>query len=144
VIVVSLLLASVALPRLLRGLEVPLEPEAEQEEDRARHAAVLAAVDAVERAGRERAGDTDAELHANACNTVVSLYRNRLRNIQLGDAGGPDANAAREAERDYRLAALGAERDTILGLGRRREISDETARKLLREIDLVEARYRES
>jgi CPA1 family monovalent cation:H+ antiporter len=144
VIVVSLLLASVALPRLLRGLEVPLEPEEEQEEDRARHAAVLAAVDAVERAGRERAGDTDAELHANACNTVVSLYRNRLRNIQLGDAGGPDANAAREAERDYRLAALGAERDTILGLGRRREISDETARKLLREIDLVEARYRES
>jgi CPA1 family monovalent cation:H+ antiporter len=142
VIVVSLLLASVALPRLLRGLEVPLEPEEEQEEDRARHAAVLAAVDAVERAGRERAGGPDAELHANACNTVVSLYRNRLRNIQLGDGGGQDANAAREAERDYRLAALGAERDIILQLGRNRDISDETARKLLREIDLVEARYR--
>jgi hypothetical protein len=39
---------------------------------------------------------------------------------------------------------LRAERDTILRLGRKREISDETARKLLREIDLVEARYRES
>jgi CPA1 family monovalent cation:H+ antiporter len=142
VIVVSLLLASVALPRLLRGLEVPLEPEAEQEEDRARHAAIRAAVEAVERAGRERAGGPDAELHANACNTVVSLYRSRLRNIQLGDGGGPDANAAREAEREYRLAALGAERDIILQLGRKREISDETARKLLREIDLVEARYR--
>jgi CPA1 family monovalent cation:H+ antiporter len=143
VIVVSLLLASVALPRLLRGLEVPLEPEAEQEEDRARHAAVKAAVEAVERAGRERAGGPDAELHTNACNTVVSLYRSRLRNIQLGDGGGPDANAAREAERDYRLAALGAERDTILQLGRDRAISDDTARKLLREIDLVEARYRD-
>jgi CPA1 family monovalent cation:H+ antiporter len=53
-------------------------------------------------------------------------------------------HAARLAEREYRLAALAAERDTILHLGRRREISDEIARKLLREIDLVEARYRES
>jgi CPA1 family monovalent cation:H+ antiporter len=75
---------------------------------------------------------------------VVGLYRNRLRNIQLGDGAGPDVHAARLAERKYRLAALAAERDTILSLGRRREISDETARKLLREIDLVEARYRES
>jgi Na+/H+ antiporter len=144
VIVVSLLLASVALPRLLRGLEVPPETDAEQEEDRARAAAVQAAVDAVERAGRERATGPDSELHANACGTVVTLYRNRLRNIQQGDGDGPDVHAARKAERDYRLAALKAERDTILRLGRRREISDETARKLLREIDLVEARYRES
>jgi CPA1 family monovalent cation:H+ antiporter len=144
VIVVSLLLASVALPRLLRGLEVPLEDEAARDEDRARHAAVIAAVEAVERAGRARAGGPDAELHANACGTVVRLYRSRLRNIQQGKDGGPDAQAAREAEREYRLAALRAERDTILRMGRQREISDETARKLLREIDLVEARYRES
>jgi CPA1 family monovalent cation:H+ antiporter len=141
---VSLLLASVALPRLLRGLEVPPEPDAEQEEDRARQAAVTAAVAAVERTGRERAGGPDAELHANACNTVVSLYRNRLRNSQAGNGGGPDAHAARNAEREYHLSALRAERDTILGLGRKREISDETARKLLREIDLIESRYRDA
>jgi CPA1 family monovalent cation:H+ antiporter len=144
VIVVSLLLASVALPRLLRGLEVPPEPDAEQEEDRARKAAVTAAVEAVERTGREHAGGPDAALHANACHTVVSLYRNRLRNSQAGTGGGADAHAARDAEREYHLSALKAERDTILGLGRQREISDETARKLLREIDLVESRYRDS
>jgi CPA1 family monovalent cation:H+ antiporter len=144
VIVVSLLLASVALPRLLRGLEVPPEDDAAQEEDRARHAAVRAAVEAVESAGRAHAGAPDAELHANAWATVASLYRNRLRSIQLGHDGGPDAQAARDAERAYRLTALRAERDTILGLGRSREISDETARKLLREIDLVEARYRDT
>jgi CPA1 family monovalent cation:H+ antiporter len=143
VIVVSLLLASVALPRLLRGLEVPPEASAEQEEDRARYAAVTAAVAAVEKACREHAGGPDSELHADACGMVINLYRNRLRNIQLDDGtGGHDVHAARRAERDYRLAALRAERDTILRLGRRREISDETARKLLREIDLVEARYR--
>jgi len=143
VIVVSLLLASVALPRLLRGLEVPPETSAEQEEDLARHAAVLAAVDAVEKAARQHTG-ADSEVQSNASTTVVNLYRNRLRNIQLGDGAGPDVHAARKAERDYRLAALRAERDTILRLGRRGEISDETARKLLREIDLVEARYREA
>jgi CPA1 family monovalent cation:H+ antiporter len=143
VIVVSLLLASVALPRLLRGLEVPPEASAEQEEDRARYAAVTAAVAAVEKACREHAGGPDSELHADTCGMVINLYRNRLRNIQLDDGtGGHDVHAARRAERDYRLAALRAERDTILRLGRRREISDETARKLLREIDLVEARYR--
>jgi CPA1 family monovalent cation:H+ antiporter len=141
--VVSLLLASVALPRLLRGLEVPPEDDAAQEEDRARHAAVSAAVEAVESAGRAHAGDPDAELHANAYGMVANLYRNRLRNIQLGDSNRPDVQAARDAEREYRLTALRAERDTILRLGRSREISDETARKLLREIDLVEARYRE-
>jgi CPA1 family monovalent cation:H+ antiporter len=144
VIVVSLLLASVALPRLLRGLEVPPEAEAEQEEDRARQASVTAAVEAVERAGRSHAGEPDAEMHAHVWGTVAGLYRNRLRNIQLGNAAGHDAQAARQAEREYRLIALRAERDTILRLGRRREISDEVARKLLREIDLVEARYRES
>jgi CPA1 family monovalent cation:H+ antiporter len=144
VIVVSLLLASVALPRLLRGLEVPAEDDAAQEEDRARHAAVTAAVEAVENAGRAHAGQPDAEVHENAYGMVANLYRNRLRNIQLGDGSGPDVHAARKAEREYRLTALRAERDTILHLGRKREISDETARKLLREIDLVEARYRES
>jgi CPA1 family monovalent cation:H+ antiporter len=49
---------------------------------------------------------------------------------------------AEQAELAYRLTALKAERDTILALAREHRISDETARKLLREIDLVEARYR--
>ena len=39
------------------------------------------------------------------------------------------------------LAALQAERKAILALVHGRELSDEIARKLLREIDLVEARY---
>jgi len=141
VIVVSLVLASVALPRLLRGLEVPHEGDAEHDEDRARHAAITAAVEAVERQGRERSNGPDGDLHASTADRVAGLYRHRLRVGQDGD-GGHDPQAAREAERDYRLTALRAERDTILRLGRRGEISDETARKLLREIDLVEARYR--
>ena len=106
-----------------------------------RAAAIAAAVEAVEREGRERSRGADAELHTNTAGHVAKLYRHRLRVVQEGDAGH-DPQHARDTEREYRLIALRAERDTILRLGRRREIPDETARKLLREIDLVEARYR--
>jgi CPA1 family monovalent cation:H+ antiporter len=148
VIVVSLVVASIALPRLLRGLEVPEEPQDERDEERAREAAVLSAVEAVERAVRKRNEGTAGKgnehedaVHASAAGHVADLYRRRLHAYQPGD-GNHDAQVMRDAEREYRLAALRAQRDTILALGRRREISDETARKLLREIDLVEARYR--
>ncbi|QJE01651.1 Na+/H+ antiporter [Massilia forsythiae] len=140
VIVVSLVLASVALPRLLRGLEVPHEATSEQDEDEARNIAIAAAVTAIEKAGRARADAGDRELHAQVSGRVANLYRQRLRAIR-GAEGDPHPEVARDAERDYRLTGLNAERDTILRMGRRGEISDETARKLLHEIDLVEARY---
>jgi CPA1 family monovalent cation:H+ antiporter len=141
VIVVSLVLASIALPRLLRGLQVPEEPMAGREEERAREAAILAAVAAVEQAARERGsnGSGEDEMHANASSHVAELYRRQLHAVQPDMDSDPQA--VREAERVYRLAALHAQRDTILGLGRRGEISDETARKLLREIDLMETRF---
>jgi len=46
-----------------------------------------------------------------------------------------------EVDKRFRLAALRAERDELFRLGRRRKISEEIARKLVREIDLAEARY---
>jgi CPA1 family monovalent cation:H+ antiporter len=49
---------------------------------------------------------------------------------------------AEQAEKEYRLVALEAERRAILELTHRRKVSDDNARKLLREIDLVEVRYR--
>ena len=42
---------------------------------------------------------------------------------------------------EFRMAALQAEREAIFHLARERSISDETARKLVREIDLLESRY---
>ncbi len=40
------------------------------------------------------------------------------------------------------LAGMHAEREEIFNLARQSKISDETSRKLVREIDLVDARYR--
>ncbi|SDE91284.1 sodium/proton antiporter, CPA1 family [Massilia sp. PDC64] len=145
VIVVSLLLASAALPALLRGLEMPAEPEAKCNEDEARHAATLAAIAALERAQKvdgKDGEDGDPALRDKAVAHVLRLYRHRL-NATDAAGGNGDAQSLKHTERRYRLLALNAERDTVLRLARRMDISDETARRLLRQIDLLEARYQQ-
>lgn len=92
VILLSLLLATVGLPRLLKGLTLSEEPAGRREEDLARHEAAIAAIAAIEEA--------------------------------------------------LRLAALHAEREAIFKLARGYTISDEISRKLVRQIDQMEARYR--
>jgi CPA1 family monovalent cation:H+ antiporter len=145
VIVVSLLLASAALPALLRDLQMPAEPEAKCNEDDARHAATLAAIEALEKACGDAGkvdDDADAALRSRAAGHVLRLYRHRLGATDAAN-GHDDARALKRAELSYRLVALKAERDTVLRLARRMDISDETARKLLRQIDLLEARYQQ-
>jgi Na+/H+ antiporter len=144
VIVVSLLLASVALPPLLRGLEMPDEPDARRGEPEARQEALKAAIGAIERAIRERqeADGPGVEAAADAGAAVLRLYRHRLDALDDRKKGAPHPDDERHGEHGYRLLALGAERDTILRMARKVEISDETARRLLHEIDLVEARFR--
>jgi CPA1 family monovalent cation:H+ antiporter len=73
---------------------------------------------------------------------VLRLYKHRLNATDAANGHG-DAQALQRAELTYRLLALNAERDTVLRLARRMDVSDETARKLLRQIDLLEARYRQ-
>jgi CPA1 family monovalent cation:H+ antiporter len=140
VIIVSLVVASIGLPRVLRNLEVPAEPAELAEEDRARHDAALAAIAAIDKAAHSHAdGDIDADVHASAVDHVRGVYEHRLGVGGLYDPSR--VRVAEQAEREYRLAALQAERAAILALVHARELSDEIARKLLREIDLVDARY---
>jgi len=141
VIIASLVTASIGLPRLLRGLELPEDTEHQRQEDRARVAAAEAAIEAVERQLHEKtAGRHDAELYTDAGARIMTLYRQR---IDGRSKSGREAEAARrqdDIERHLRLAALRAERGEIFRLARARELSDDTARKLVREIDLVETR----
>lgn len=143
VIILSLLVASIGLPWLLRDLELPAEPEHEADEDRARVVASQAAIHAVEQAGHRLAqGQADADLHADASARIMDLYRRRIDGqAQTGEA----AERIRKSdaiERELRLAGLRAERDAVYRLARERALSDESARKLVREIDLLEERYR--
>ncbi|GGY00484.1 Na+/H+ antiporter [Massilia dura] len=144
VILISLVLASVALPRLLAGMDFPEEPAEQKEEDLARREAASAAIAAVERAQMEQLqSGADSDMYPEAAARVIALYQHRLDTTAAVD----DEDVARyrkldSAERLLRMAALQAERRTIFGLARHEHISDEISRKLVREIDLVEARHK--
>jgi CPA1 family monovalent cation:H+ antiporter len=118
VIIVSLVAASFGLPFLLKGLELPPEPSQQEEEDLARIAAAEAAIRAIEQAQHhmgEGRGDAGKEAFLT-------------RKID-------------EIERRLRLTGLRAERTEIYRIARARRLSDETSRKLVRELDLLESRF---
>ncbi|MGF7154268.1 CPA1 family monovalent cation:H+ antiporter [Novosphingobium gossypii] len=141
VIVVSLLLASVALPFLLKGLAMPPEPARQAEEDGARISAAEAAIKAIERHQHALAeGRSDADIYADAGGEIMDLYRERIDG--LGDRPtGEGAKKGEKLAREFRLVGVRAERAALLDLVRSRQISGSTARKLTRELDLAEARY---
>ncbi|MGZ5199064.1 MAG: Na+/H+ antiporter [Telluria sp.] len=140
VILVSLLLATVALPPVLRSLTLPEEPADSAQEDFARHEAALAAIEAIEQASRKEL-HVDPDIQSSAADRVMGIYQHRLGSSN-GDMDPARVRMADAAERAFRLAALNAERETILRLAREERISDAAARRLVREVDLVEARYR--
>lgn len=143
VIVVSLVLASVALPRLLRGLELPDANPVDAEEDLGRRAATLAAIARLDSIDERRDHDhPHAEIHDNALSHMLSNYRHRLDGGAAGSGDREKMRVADQTEQKLRLTALQAERDALTALVKERKISDETGRKLIREVDLVEARYR--
>ncbi|MQA19807.1 Na+/H+ antiporter [Rugamonas rivuli] len=143
VILVSLLVASLGLPRLLAGMTFPPEPEEQREEDLARRAAANAAIVAIEHTQvvlMEAESCVDPEAYPQAAARVIAFYEHKLKEVD------PENDAAwrktDHAEKELRLAALDAERTTIYDLARHDRISDDISRKLVREIDLMEARYR--
>jgi CPA1 family monovalent cation:H+ antiporter len=143
VILISLLVASIALPRLLAGMTFPAEPEEQQEEDLARRAAANAAISAIEKTQvelMESDACVDPEVYPQAAARVIAFYEHKLKEVD------PDSEQSwrktDSAEKELRLAALAAERRTVFDLARHDHISDETSRKLVREIDLMETRYR--
>ncbi|MET1162785.1 MAG: Na+/H+ antiporter [Pseudoxanthomonas sp.] len=143
VIVVSLVLASVALPRLLRGLELPDANPVDAEEDLGRRAATLAAIARLDNIEERRDHDhPNAEIHENTLSHILANYRHRLDGGAATSGDREKMRVADQTEQKLRLTALQAERDALTALVKERKISDETGRKLIREVDLVEARYR--
>ncbi|WP_017164565.1 Na+/H+ antiporter [Xanthomonas phaseoli] len=143
VILVSLLVASVALPRLLRGLELPEEEDEQLKEDLAVKAASQAALDAVEKL-RQRLGEDSkhAERYNAAANQVSQRYQRKLGAVDMAETDPEEAVAYEKALRQFRHAALVAERNELFKLARRREISDDLSRRLVRNLDLIESRKR--
>ena len=141
VIIVSLILASIALPVLLKGLTMPGEPSKQAEEDAARVATAEAAIRAIERHQHRLAEERgDADRFAAAGGRVMDLYRERIEGLSEDER---DAVRAQEKLfREFRLVGVKAERATLADLIRSRQVGSATIRKLTRELDLSEARLR--
>lgn len=142
VIITSLLVASIGLPFLLRGLDVPNVPSHDAEDNRARVIASEAAIAEIERLQNALPADHQSvDAHGVAAKLITEFYRSR---IEARSLQGETAVLAREneaLEKGMRIAAVKAERVAILQLLKKREIGSETARKLVRELDLLETRY---
>ena len=143
VIVVSLVLATFALPRLLKNVELPPEPSHEQEEDRGRVAAASAALRAIEDASHAMAeGKPNPDLYSDIAGRIMETYRQRIETHTRTD----EEDAARtrkmdDIERRLWLAGLAAEREELRRLLRARQLDEVTAKKLFRDVDLQELRY---
>ena len=140
VIIVSLVAAAFGLPFLLKGLELPPEPSQQEEEDLARIAAAEAAIRAIERAQHHMGeGRSDADLRCRGA------YHGALPPTdQWSLCDSKEASLAHkidDIERRLRLTGLRAERSAIYRIARARRLSDETSRKLVRELDLLESRF---
>lgn len=142
VIILSILIASIVLPRLLTGINLPHETAYDAEEDMARVAAAHAAIKALEQAYHDMAeGRSDADIYGEVNARVMDVYRHRLDSQMREGAAREEFRKLESIEKKMRLVALNAERDEIFRLNRTRRIEDDIMRKLVREIDLREAQY---
>ena len=136
VVILSIAVANLVLPRLLAGMTLPPEDEAARFERRARKAAALAAIDAIERASHEEhsiSASTVTWMEAAA--RVSADYRARIEGISKTGEEAEDLRRAEAVDRALRLAALRAERQTYFRLGRQRKLSDAIVRQLVAEIE---------
>ena len=136
VILLSLLIASIALPKLARGLELaPVVGTPPQEtETIARNAAARAAIRRIEQIRDQGSAASPSE----GLLRLLEIYRRRLSDPEQT----PEEQRSRQATdevRHLRIEALRAERDELYRLRRSQEINDSLHRRLVREIDLMEA-----
>jgi CPA1 family monovalent cation:H+ antiporter len=141
VIIISLLAATFALPFLLKGLQLPHEPSHEETEDRARIASAQAAIKAIEQLQHDLGeGRDDADMYAEASARIMDLYRKRIDGHSRRGAEATHVRRTEQVERELWLAGLRAERAELFRLGRAHALPDDLVRRLVREIDLLEAR----
>ena len=136
VIVCSLLLGSVALPLLLKGLELPDDDEPTDEERLAREALSRSAIKAIQAAMN---GPDSSDALARVGARLINLYQQRLGALaEDDDEHRQQARENHAAERTLHNAALTAQRDELAQLRLSRRLDEQLQRRLLRELDLAE------
>lgn len=141
VILTSLLLASTVLPPLLRGLRLPPEPSHDAEEDAARAAARDDAVKAIEALQHHLVEEQeDASIAVEAGARAMDRYEGLEAPMTEPRKDLTRVKQIAMTEKRLRLAGIEAERQSLYRLRRSHALDDVVLRRLIREIDLVEAR----
>ncbi|WP_175137597.1 Na+/H+ antiporter [Achromobacter animicus] len=143
VIVFSLLLASVALPPLMRGLHFAPNSRTEREASLAQDAMLRAALDSVAAGARRRGVENpeNAALYLEVAENLSGALRRQSG--EAADVGDTERLGRQIAiERELRLEAIAASREAVFHLARTHRISDSLAREQGRLLDLHEAHLR--
>lgn len=141
VIILSLVAASISLPILFKNLDLPPDEHSEIEENAARMKSAEAAIRAVENA--MAAGSSDAVLTAEASLRVIDYYRYRADLGRGKLENSENDQHLHEAMLHLFKVGLTAERAEVVRLRHQQELGSEAMQKLVREIDLMEARIGE-
>jgi Na+/H+ antiporter len=141
VILLSLLLASIALPLLTRGMVYQLPARTSSEEADARTAAADAAIRRLEQICTDNSNShPEKQLQVAAATSLIKGYRRRLADGQSSNEEAQQMRQLANAERTLRLQALNAERDELYIRRLGGKLDDQIHHRLLREIDLIEAK----
>ncbi|MGE0800226.1 MAG: Na+/H+ antiporter [Lautropia sp.] len=143
VIILSLVGASLLLPRLLQGLEVPPETEHQAQEDLAQEAVRMVAPKAIQQCLHEMVEanpGTDPALYTEVAGRLMESYERRAVGGLEQEANAVLVRRQEQIARTMQLAALRASRDELFRLARTQKISDQVCRELVRRLDLQEAR----
>ncbi|MNV51275.1 Sodium, potassium, lithium and rubidium/H(+) antiporter [compost metagenome] len=156
-ILFTLILASIALPWILRHMPPAAEPVTVREERLARVAASQAALDSL-RLTEEQAQPRDANWLAQRQEVVGHLtqeYRNRLNLLDDDSTSASSVEAQSESpelvlqrklryvmEMDMRINCLQREREVLYAERQAHRINDESLRSLVNELDLSEVALR--
>lgn len=139
VIICSLVIASLALPKIARGLVEPGEDPGAAEERLARVGAAKAAIARIESIANDGGEGEEAGARLAVADSIVAGYRRRIAASDEADEARAEAREAGRLEMELRFAAIEAERTAVRAMFRSSEINDHTMRALFSEITLTEA-----
>ncbi|HAY0634668.1 TPA: Na+/H+ antiporter [Serratia marcescens] len=139
VILLSLIVGVLALPLLLRGVQVADKSASKQEVRMAIAMAAEVAIESVNKMEERLVADTEENLDPQVLKEVSSRVTGMLRRRIASKDDIENALAMENLERRFRLTALRAERGELYHLRATQKISNETLQKLLHDLDLLEA-----
>ncbi|HEX5826485.1 MAG TPA: Na+/H+ antiporter [Candidatus Limnocylindrales bacterium] len=135
VILATLVLQGLTLPLLIKALRIDAGDGGLEEERQARLIAAQAAVDRIGQLEHEHVG------HQELLDHLRETYAHRVEHVDISDGTPRDEAEAELLEhRKIRRQVIDAEREAIIRMRDRGELSDEVMRRLERDLDLEELR----